>query len=55
MPHTAIATDLHQPFYIHGDLLPEIALDSTLLFNHAANLTHVILGQILNSSIWINT
>jgi hypothetical protein len=55
MSHTTIGTDLHQSFHIHGNLLPEIALDSTLFFDYTANLTHIILGQVLDPSVWIDT
>ena len=43
---------LYQSLHIHGDLLPEIAFDATLLFDHAANLTDVVFSQVLDSGVW---
>src|SRR5579871_294501 len=51
VPHAAVAADLHQPLDVHRDLFAEIALDAALLLDDAADLPHVVLGQILHADI----
>src|SRR3954449_4268029 len=38
VPQPAVAADLHQPLDVHRDLLAEIALDTTLVLDHLADL-----------------
>src|SRR4029079_3231040 len=47
----AIAADLHEPLDVHGDLLAEIALYAAHFLEHAADLPHVVLGQILDADV----
>src|SRR5262249_20466448 len=51
MPHAAEAADFHQPLDVHRDLLAEITFDAALLLDHPADLTHVVLGQILDADV----
>src|SRR5258708_30175542 len=54
MPHAAIAADFHQPLDVHRDLLAEIAFDAALLFNHPADLSHIVFGQILDADVGVD-
>src|SRR6185503_19170690 len=45
--HPPVAADFHQPLDVHRDLFPEVALDPALLFEHTADLAHIVLGEIL--------
>ena len=47
----AVAADLHQPLDVERNLLAEIAFDAALLLEHAADLAHVVLGQILDPDV----
>src|SRR6476661_1261638 len=49
--HAAIAADFHQPLDVHRDLLAEIAFDAALLLDDAADLPHVVLGEVLHADI----
>src|SRR4029434_6964459 len=49
--HAPVAADFHQPLDVHGDLLAKIALDASLLLDHAADLPDVVLGQILDPDV----
>src|SRR4051812_42631888 len=51
MTHAAIASDFHQSLDVHRDLLAEIAFHAPLLFDHAADLAHVVFGQILDAKV----
>src|SRR5687768_9639829 len=51
MTAAAVAADFHQPLDVHRDLLAEIAFHAALLFEHAADLAHVVLGQILHADV----
>src|SRR6185503_13335153 len=47
----AVAADLHEPLDVHGDLLAEIAFHPAHFLEHAADLPHVVLGQILDADV----
>src|SRR5262245_52629977 len=47
----AVAADLHQALDVHRDLLAEIALDATLLLEHAADLADVLFRQVLDADV----
>src|SRR5689334_6514054 len=51
MPQPAIAADLHQSLDVHRDLLAEIALDAADLFDHPADLAHIVFGEILHPDV----
>src|SRR5918993_1045148 len=51
VPHAAVTADLHQALHVEGDLFPEIALDAPLLLDHAADLPHVVLGEVLHADV----
>src|SRR5205814_8606131 len=51
MSHAAIAADFHQPLDVHRDFLAQIALHAPLFFDDAADLAHVLLGQILHAHV----
>src|ERR1051325_3309015 len=40
VPHAAVAADLHQPLDVHRDVLPQVALDASLLLDDPADLPH---------------
>jgi len=42
---TAIATDVHQSFDVHLDLLAKISFDSSLLVNNISDSIHFLFGQ----------
>src|SRR6516162_10097210 len=44
----AVAADFHQPLDVHRAVLAQFALDAALLLDDAADLPHVVLGQILH-------
>src|SRR4051812_47158499 len=50
----AIAADLHQPLDVHGNLLAEISFDAALLFDHAADLPHVVFREILDADVGVD-
>src|SRR5438876_2082263 len=47
----AVAADFHEPLDVHRDLLAEIAFHAALLFDHAADLPHIVLGEILHANV----
>ena len=55
VPEPAIAADLHQPLDVHRDFLAEVALDATHFFDHAADLPHVVLGEVLDADVGAHT
>jgi hypothetical protein len=55
MPEPSIAADVHEPLDIHGDLLAEIPLDSTLLVDHLTDPADLLLVQILHPNFGPDT
>src|SRR5438128_871404 len=55
MPHSAVAVDLHQPLDIEANVLAEVALDFESVRNHLPDLPHIILGQILDARVLVDT
>src|SRR5262245_9809479 len=51
MAHAAVASDFHQPFDVHRDLFAQIAFDAALFLDHAADLPHIVLGEILHADV----
>src|SRR5580765_6521291 len=51
MPHPAVAADFHQPLDVHRDFLAKVAFDAALLFDHPADLSHVVFRQILHADV----
>src|SRR5262249_46170663 len=45
MPQPAIAGEVHQTLDVHGDLAPEVALDSVVAVDALADADHLIVGQ----------
>src|SRR5262245_54184334 len=54
MPRAAVAADLDEPLDVHRDLLAEIALDAALLFDDAADLAHVLFGEVLHADVGVH-
>src|SRR5215831_20861842 len=55
MACTSVRPDLHQPLDVHRDVLAEVALDATLLLDDAADLPHVVLGEVFDANVWAHT
>src|SRR4051812_31468937 len=51
MAHAPPAADLHQALDVHRDLLAEIPFDPALLLDDAADLAHVVFGQVLDPDV----
>ena len=51
MPKATVAADVHQPLDVHRDLLAEVALDAAHVLEHAADIAHVLLGEILHPDV----
>src|SRR5918999_1619172 len=51
MAASAVAADFHQPLDVHRDLLAKIAFHAALLLEHAADLAHVVLGEVLHPDV----
>jgi hypothetical protein len=48
---TAIAANVHQPFYVHLHLLAQVALNHALLVNDGANAIYFVFGQFSYSPV----
>src|SRR6476646_1708772 len=51
MPHPAVAADFHQPLDVHRDFLAQVAFDAALLFDDAADLSHIVFRKILHPDV----
>jgi hypothetical protein len=51
VPEPSIAADFHQPLDVHRDLLAQIAFHAADLFDHAADLAHVVFGEVLDADV----
>src|SRR5262245_65318246 len=51
VPRSAVRADFHQPLDVHRDFLAEVAFHAPLLLDDAADLPHVVLGQILHADV----
>src|SRR5262249_52864453 len=49
--HAAVAADFHQPLDVHRNLFPEVAFDSALFLDDAADLPHIVFREILDPNI----
>jgi len=54
VPQSPIAPDIHQPFYVTGDLTAQIAFDPVIVLNYSRYPTDVVLGQIADPGIGVD-
>ena len=51
MAQAAIAADIHQPLDVHRDLAPQIALDRVFAVDDLADPQHLVVGQIVHTTL----
>src|SRR4029434_723844 len=51
VPQPSIAADFHQPLGIIRDFLAQIAFDAAHFLDDAADLSHIVLGEILDANV----
>src|SRR5581483_297941 len=53
VPDAAVATEVHQPLDVHGDLAPQVALDGELR-DLRANGVDLVLGEVLDPGVRVD-
>ena len=51
MPQSAIAADIHQPFYVTGDLTAQIAFDPVIVLDYSRYPADFVLRQVTYPSM----
>src|SRR6516164_7222693 len=54
MPQAAVAAKVHQPFDIHGDVSPQVALHDVVAVDRLADLQHLRVGQLVDPALFGN-
>jgi len=54
MTPTSIGANVHQALDVHALQAPQVSLYLIITFDGIPKLGYVSIGQVLNSSIWIN-
>jgi hypothetical protein len=51
VPQASVTSNVHHPFDVHLDLLPQITFDTALLIDHRPDPVNLFLGEFPNSRI----
>ena len=52
--YAPVASDIHQPFYIHGDFSPQVTLYFCHFLNYLPNIIDLFVGKVLHPLVRIN-